>query len=286
MHADPCRQLRCVWVAVGFVLAFSLSALMMRAAVTWGGWETTTLPSPEDAPIVIIGSSLTAAMLSAVPQGESLLGDDRPHAAFTGNALDEINTMLLFEQAVANGTPTIMVEVMDFAVTSRRPGDPTAAPALTVIDALSLYFRQRLKRALKVFPAHHAGPVEPGAPREEVFDPALFPASEVPVFLPSRGSEPEWLEHVVEEARDGGLEVVLFVTPLSVSALKRSERPAGNELMRDVSRRLSRLSALGARVWVPEAAWPDRLFADPIHVNRRGGVAFAEALRDWYHTHE
>ncbi|MEM7498310.1 MAG: hypothetical protein AAF371_10005 [Pseudomonadota bacterium] len=273
--------MRVVWPAVAVIVALALGVLLARAETSWGGWRTVELPRPEEAPVIVIGSSLMGTVLGSLPEGETLLGDGRAHALYWEEAITEIETMLLFEQAVANRTPTIVIEAMDFALTSRKPGSPEATTALMAVDLISLTLQQKLKRGLKVFPSAQKSP-RPGHVWHEAFEPAAPTPGTIPEIRRWPGLEPDWLAHALGDARRAGLDVILVIPPLSASAVAQTEPDGGRTLMASVAASLARFEGEGVRVWVPDAAWPDTLFGDPVHVSEEGGAAVIQVLRDWY----
>lgn len=279
MPAEQGSRFLFVWLAAFALAGVAYGTLMLRAELTWGGWQTVEMPSPSEVDTVVIGSSRIYDSMSRADPDFGLLGDDRVHAIYTVYGIDELQAMLLLEQAIEARIPTILLETTPFATQVRRLDMPTNTAFLDGLGWALGYHIQRVKRGLKVLPRRHAMIPNPPKPKDAIFepdDPSGTAGRREERRLPK---EPDWLVWALAEARRLGLQVILVQPPLPVARFDPSGTDPGADF---IASTVASLAAFGAPVWSPGAAWSNDHFADGSHVNGRGARRFQAELRAWY----
>ncbi|MDF1732760.1 MAG: hypothetical protein P1U49_14725 [Minwuia sp.] len=263
-----------VWAVV---LLLTVGSIM----VIWN-WQPVTEQQTLEAgtPIVVIGSSLSAAAIQQDQVPEGLLGDNRRHVVWFVPAISASETMALSRKAIDEGARVILIELNAFAYSDPpRVNRPDYLPGwVAALGDRSDEFTEHLREAISVAVDGNRTAVDYPAFRDS-WD-GVMRWQRNTALRPSGGEYTEDLASLTEVAARQNIDVVFFEPPRHRQRLQEIARELEMPLPRYLRTYVIPPDAIAM---VASAAWPDALFADEVgHLNLSGQARFmAELQRYW-----
>lgn len=263
-----------VWAVV---LLLTVGSIMM----IWNWQPVTEVHALEaETPIVVIGSSLSAAAIQQDQVQEGLLGDNRRHVVWFVPAISASETMALSQKAIDEGARVILIELNAFAYSDPpRVNRPDYLPGwVAALGDWSDAFTEHLREAISVAVDGNGTSVDYPAFRESWDGVVRWQRN---TALRSSGNEhKEALASLTEVAARQNIDLVFFEPPRHRQRLQEIAQELGMPLHRYLT---SYVVPPDATAMLADTAWPDALFADEVgHLNLSGQARFMAELRRYW----
>ena len=230
--------------------------------------------------IVVIGSSFTHRALPMDPVHGGLLGDGRSHRLLVSPGQTEAQSLYLLQLAIASGAETVLLEANDFLFDVI---DPQPSLVRSPHDWIGAFFRSVVLglQSERRYRSHPGGLALWTSDTIDLYDKVARNRihDEPAVRLAFRMDAGREFSNLVAHARAHGVEVVLFLPPIS----ERFENVligATNKAISDHAKAFA--GTTGLPLWYAAEAWPDDYFADLRHANRQGRTRFLAEFAAWY----
>lgn len=263
-----------VWTVV---LMLTVGSIMM----IWNWQHVTELHTLEaETPIVVIGSSLSAAAIPQDQVQDGLLGDNRRHVVWFFPAISASQTMALGRKAIEDGARVILIELNAFAYSyPRRVIRQDYLPGwVAALGDWSDDFTEHLRATISLAADSNRTAVD--YPEFQDSWDGVMRWQRNTALQPSGSEYTETLASLIEIAARQNIDVVFFEPPRHRQLLHEIARELEMPLHRYLR---TQVMPPNATAMLVSAAWPDALFADEAaHLNLSGQARFlAELRRSW-----
>jgi len=268
------RNFASVWAVV---LMLTVGSIMM----IWNWQPVTELHTLEaETPIVVIGSSLSAAAIQQGQVQEGLLGDNRRHVVWFVPAISAPETMALSRKAIDDGARVILIELNAFAYSyPRRVIRSDYLPGwVAALGDWSDDFTEHLREAISLAVDGNRTAVD--YPEFRGSWDGVMRWQRNTALRPSGSEYTEALASLMEVAARQNIDVVFFEPPRH----RQRQQEIARELEMPLHRYLrTHVMPPDATAMLVSAAWPDALFADEVaHLNLSGQARFMAELRRYW----
>jgi len=291
--SDVSRDFLVIWVAAVVIAAGFIAAIGWKDPSIYEEYPDDGWPDIGEAEIVFIGSSLTAHLVPVAEPASGVFGDHRLAAMLAVPGISERMTTRLLAYANDSGAKTVLVEInaysqdyMEYSRSHPRLGEPFFSSRLArSFQELGARLTLNFKRLLFELPPaqlnFYKHPVDGG--KSALHFQAVAP-EDYYRLLPLEPAHPDELGRLLERARSTSTEVVFFLPPRPLSAVKLIGYAEFERIIEHASE-LAR--EFRVSLWYSPAGWPDNHFIDiKAHVNARGRERFLQELANWYGDRE
>lgn len=261
-----------VWVAsIAMAGSFGLTLFLFSAHTGASAWLRTLVQDP--APVydtVFIGSSLTGA---AIPKTQGAASHDvmGPHVRHWMPLISSRELERQITRALRDRPKRLFVELRPMI----RPDDP-ARITLRVNSA-----SERMRHAVTTLLA--GGRLEDWTTRDSIWtdgDVSTIPkdarqSDEIRLATP----DTRRLAALIARAEAQDADLYFISLPRAASAATRGQDTSWTDVRRAIE---GMARDLNRPLFAPDLTWPDRYFADRMHLNARGQARYMAELQTWF----